>query len=329
VKRLAKMRIFVAAAAALALGWLARRIGLADIAARLQNLRVVLPVVLLAGLIRLWLQTRAWRAALCAEGIATPQSRLVGVRLASQAAGYLAALGPVVSEPAKLVLLRNPAGMAAAAPATLVETGTYWFTTVLLGLAGTLAGAFLIADTRAVWAAAVVFGAALAVLVTRRSLLSPLVRAAGARAPAWLRSAETGELRIRSFRDRHPRATGRVLALNSVAQLMTLAEVAAVLWAVGIRPSPLHVLAIEAAGRMVKILGAWIPGRIGADEGGAAASFALLGLPPAAGLMLAVARRVRDLLWCGAGIAWAARLSARPRASKTVSSQVSLCVEER
>jgi hypothetical protein len=223
------MRIFVAAAAALALGVLARRIGLADIAARLQNLRVVLPVVLLAGLIRLWLQTRAWRAALCAEGIATPQSRLVGVRLASQAAGYLAALGPVVSEPAKLVLLRNPAGMAAAAPATLVETGTYWFTTVLLGLAGTFAGAFLIADTRAVWAAAAVFGAALAVLVMRRSLLSPLVRAAGARAPAWLRSAETGELRIRSFRDRHPRATGRVLALNSVAQLMTLAEVAAVL----------------------------------------------------------------------------------------------------
>ena len=177
-----------------------------------------------------------------------PQSQLVGVRLASQAAGYLAALGPVVSEPAKLVLLRNSAGMSAAAPATLVETGMYWFTSAILGLAGAAAASLLIADARVVWTSAALFGVAFALLVTRSSLLTPLVRWAGPRAPKWLRSAELIELRIRSFRDRQPQAARTVLALATLAQLLTLAEVAGVLWAVGIPVSILHVLAIEAAG---------------------------------------------------------------------------------
>ncbi len=323
-----KARIFACVAAAIALVVLIRRIGLAEIATQFRTLGAVLPIVLAAGIIRLLLQTRAWWFALRADDVSVPQSRLVAVRLASQAAGYLTVLGPIASEPAKLVLLRRSAGAAATAPATLVETGSYWFTTVILGLAGTCAAAFLFVDVRVVLPAAILFAVVLALLMTRRSLLSPLVRLAGPRAPKWLVSAETVERRIRSFRDRQPEAAWRVLALDSIAQLVTLFEVAAVLWAAGIRCSSLHVLTIEAAGRMVKILGAWIPARIGADEGGAAVSFALLGLPPAAGLMLVVARRIRDLLWCAAGIVWAAKLRAHPSVPPTGSGRVSLCLEE-
>lgn len=316
-------------AATIALAVLAYRIGLSDIAAQFGKLRMVLPIVLLAGIVRVFLQTWAWALALRADGIEVPQSRLIGIRLASQAAAYLTVLGPAVSEPAKLALLRNPTGAAAAAPATLVETGAYWFTTVFLGLAGTCAAAFLVADSPAVWGAAILFGVSLAVLGTRRSFLSMVVAAAGARAPKWLLSAETAEVGIRSFRDRHQTAFARVLALDSLAQIVTLVEVWAALWAVGIRASMLEILVIEAAGRLVKILGAWIPGRIGADEGGAAASFALLGLAPSVGLMLAAARRGRDLLWCGAGIVWAAQSSAqRRRVASPGTRHASLCMEE-
>ncbi|MFB3902051.1 MAG: lysylphosphatidylglycerol synthase domain-containing protein [Acidobacteriota bacterium] len=324
-----KVRILIAIAAAIALGIIAYRIGMRDIAAQVANLRLVLPIVLLSGLVRLLLQTRAWKIGLQAEGIDLPQSRLLAVRLASQAAGYLAAVGPVVSEPAKLVLLRNHVGMGAAASATFFETGTYWSTSAILGLVGTCAAAFLISNDTAVCAAAGVFGVALVLLIGRRSLLSPVVRLFGSRAPNWLRSAESAELRIRSFRDRQPRAARGILALDSIAQLVTLAEVGSVLWGVGMQPSVLEVLTVEAAGRMVKVLGAWIPGRIGADEGGAAASFALLGFPAAAGLILALARRVRDLIWCGVGIVWAATSNTdQPRVSPVVS-EVSICVEER
>ena len=147
-----RMRILAGIGATVALGVLAYRIGLWNIAAQLRSLRTVLPIVLVAGLIRLFLQTRAWCLALRAEGIDVPQIRLIGIRLASQAAGYLAVVGPAASEPAKLVLLRNPTGMAAATPATLVETGAFWFTTVLLGLAGTCAGFFLIPNSGALLA---------------------------------------------------------------------------------------------------------------------------------------------------------------------------------
>jgi len=324
-----KLRLLFGIAGGTALGIIAFRVGMRDIAAQLVNLSLVLPIVLLAGLVRLLLQTRAWKIGLKAEGIDLPQSRLLAVRLASQAAGYLAALGPVVSEPAKLVLLRNQVGMGAAASATFFETGTYWFTSAILGLAGTCAAAFLISNDAAVWAAAGVFGVALVLLTGRRSLLSPVVRLFGSRAPKWLRSGESAELRIRSFRDRHTRAARSILVLDSIAQIVTLAEVGSVLWAVGMRPSVLDVLVVEAAGRMVKVLGAWIPGRIGADEGGAAASFALLGFPAAAGLMLALARRIRDVIWCGVGIVWAAASNTdQPRVSPVVS-EVSICIEER
>lgn len=323
-----RMRVLTGIGATTALVVMSYRIGLCDIAAQVQHLGMALPIVLLAGLVRLYLQTRAWSVALCAEDIEVPQHRLIAIRLASQAAGYLTVLGAVVSEPVKLVLLRNPSGPAAAAPATLVETGAYWFTTVLLGLAGACAGAFLIANSQSVWVAVVLFGVALILLGTKRSFLPLLAAVAGPRAPKWLRSAAAAELDIRSFRGRHQVAFAQVLALDALAQIVTLGEVAAVLWAVGIQPSLLQVLVIEAAGRMVKILAAWIPGRIGADEGGAAASFALLSLAPAAGLMLALARRVRDLLWCAAGIGWGAHSGVRQRAVKSGAQRASLCMGE-
>jgi hypothetical protein len=322
-----KVRTLTGVAAGFAMVALAQRIGLAAIAAQLRNLGVVLPIILFIGFLRLLLQTRAWAIALRADGIAIPQSRLIGVRLGSQAAGYLMALGPIVSEPAKLALLRNPTGMAAAAPATLFETGAFWFSTMILGLAGACSGAFLIGNARAVWVAVAVLGMGLWFLVRRRSLLSPILQVAGERAPNWLRSAEQTELQIRSFRDRQPEAARKVLVLDSASQLLTLAEVAAVFWAGSIHCSFFEILTIEAGVRVVKILGAWVPGRIGTDEGGSAASFALLGFSPAAGLMLAVARRVRDVLWCVAGIMWTAASPDLP-ASTARATQPELCIEE-
>ena len=219
--------------------------------------------------------------------------------------------------------------MAAAAPATLVETGCYWFTTLLLGLAGTCAGAFLITDSRPIVAAAVLFGIPLVVLGTRHSFFAWLASAAmGARAPKWLQRAAAAELDIRSFRDRHPRPFAKVLALDSLAQVLTVVEVLGALWAMGMWPSLLQVLVIEAASRIVKMLGTWIPARIGADEGGAVASFTLLGLPPAAGLMLAAARRIRDLLWCAIGIAWTARSGSHEDQHTPASPPIALWVEE-
>ena len=74
-----RIRTIAGVAGCVALVVLVRRLGLASIAAQLRNLGVVLPIVLLAGLARLVLQTKAWQIGLRAEGIDVPQSRLVSV----------------------------------------------------------------------------------------------------------------------------------------------------------------------------------------------------------------------------------------------------------
>jgi hypothetical protein len=67
-----------------------------------------------------------------------------------------------------------------------------------------------------------------------------------------------------------------------------------------------------------------MPARIGADEGGAAAAFAALGFPAAAGLALALARRFRDMLASLIGLIWLAWRT-RTRANVPVLTGVMEC----
>jgi hypothetical protein len=63
-------------------------------------------------------------------------------------------------------------------------------------------------------------------------------------------------------------------------------------------------MALEAANRVVKAMGSWVPARLGADETGMSAAFMTFGLPSGAGLALALARRSRDLMEVVIGFTW-------------------------
>ena len=94
--------------------------------------------------------------------------------------------------------------------------------------------------------------------------------------------------------------------IDAACQVLLAAEVVAILSCLHV---PLHaatVLGIEGATRVVKIAAGWMPARIGADESGIAAAFFALGLSPAAGLTLALARRLRDLVGALLGLSWLA-----------------------
>jgi uncharacterized membrane protein YbhN (UPF0104 family) len=157
---------------------------------------------------------------------------------------------------------------------------------------------------------AVMFAAALSLLLTRMPL-TPRVRAVVCnwkgqdhQSCSWLHKAEEIERRIRSFRFRHPAAVRRMLCLGLLVQAVTAAEALTVMNALGIHIGLFALLAVEAANRLVKIVSFYIPGRVGADEGGAAGTFLLLGMDPAAGLTLALARRVQALFWAAMGLVW-------------------------
>jgi hypothetical protein len=125
-----------------------------------------------------------------------------------------------------------------------------------------------------------------------------------ARLTAWLNKAEAIEGSTISFHRRHPRALRDILLLNLAVQIVMGAEVFIVLAAIGVKIGLLQLFATEGASRIAKILTFYIPARVGADEAGGAGSFVLFGMDGAAGLTLAIARRIQALVWVAVGLAW-------------------------
>jgi hypothetical protein len=288
----------------------ARRIGGEALVRETAALRVGLPIIVILSVVRLVLQTRSWKIALALDGIRSSTSELIFIRLASQGIGYLTVLGPAVSEPLKINLLRNRFAYKprSAAAATLVDTGVYWFSSGLVGVAGCLAAGVLLSHSQHSVITVVILGAAFAaglyLLARPTTILSPWVDALGIRCPGWLKKAEQIEGGVRRFAREHPSAIRQMLLLDLACQTLLAAEVVAIFWCLRL---PFHggtVLALEAASRMVKMLTGWMPARIGADESGAVGAFVALGLPAASGLALALTRRARDLLSVLVGLTW-------------------------
>jgi hypothetical protein len=286
-------------------GLVASKIGWGTLAQQLKAAWPAIPVLVTLSFLRLLLQTRSWTLALHAEGIETTLGELVGIRLASQSMGYLSVLGPAVSEPMKISLLRKNWDSSAAA--TLIDTGVYWFTSAFVGLAGCVFAASVLAGTHYapyLFAGGTLFAISLALLIRQKAVFGRLVRIVGERAPVWLKKGAQLERQILSFRAQHPATLRSMAFMDLMCQGLVIAEAAVVLATLRV---PLHIpllLGIEAASRLVKMISGWVPARIGADEGGAAAAFAALGLAPSGGVVLALTRRFRDLLWCALGVGW-------------------------
>src|SRR5262249_40506303 len=133
-RRLRRGNILVSVIGIALFVWVIVHSGPSVVAHQLKALRVALPLVIALSLIRLVLQTRTWSATLNNEGLGIPLRGLIGIRLASQAMGYLTIFGPVLSEPMKIKLLGTP--VEKTATATFLDNGVYWFTSAMVGIAG-------------------------------------------------------------------------------------------------------------------------------------------------------------------------------------------------
>jgi hypothetical protein len=290
--------------------------GSAGLLHQIKTAWTAIPVLIGLGLLRLILQSAAWDRALRSEGLRARFTKLAGARLASRGIGYLSVLGPLVAEPMRIKLLDAPEESATAA--TLVDTGVTWFTSGVIGIGSyvcalhVMSGSHRLAPVVIMVAALV---AALFLIARPQPLLPALARKLGDRCPKWLRKAEQLEASIRDFQMRHPKAIRNMFWLGLAAQLLVALEAVAVLHAFRI---PIHaetILALEAANRLVKLAGGWLPARMGSDETGMAAAFLAFGLPSAAGLALALTRRVRDLLEVLIGLTWMSSTSKRSKAA--------------
>src|SRR5437588_4611830 len=150
--------------------WVIQHMGLSAILQQHKDLGFALPTLIALSLCRPLLQTVAWSTELKAEGITVALTDLIGIRLASQSMGYLAVLGPVLSEPMKIRLLGT--AVPHTITATFLDSGVYWLTSALLGMAGCISIAMLVAHGGYLTSAAALFSIfALSILLNTRHKL--------------------------------------------------------------------------------------------------------------------------------------------------------------
>lgn len=310
-------------------------IGPRELLAGMAALGWVLPVLLLAGLLKNALRALNWGIALDAEGLRLPFAALFRARVASQSVALLASMGSALADPAKSWLIQQHAPVARSIAPTMVEAVAYWFTSLVLVMLGMASAAFF---AKAYWALAAAAAACLLLPVlswlfwTRKSLLRPLSRlwrrrrGEGNRVASLLARAAEVELRVRSFRVRRPGALLLILAVAMVVQALTTAEVALVLAALDVWPGWAGALLVDGFARGSKSVSFFIPGRLGADEASSAGALLLLGLPAAAGVTLALARRAQTMAWAALGLLWLRfDAPARPAPAGRITEELESC----
>jgi len=289
------------------------RIDLQEVAASARRLGLALPLILLPGTLWHFLRTWGWAVAFPAE--ARPAfTRLFRVRLAADALSYFTVRG-VVGEPLKPVLLWNRSPPQVTTAAIALERLA--FAIVGIVVAGLFSVIAVNRLTMPVGWDAVFRSLAIGALVTLL-LLAFVVRHRGdylGRLVTWVERITSRSLagspvvhfilEVEDVLLALLRADRRRLVILSVLPvvcyfLMAL-EVWLVFWAIGQPVSITESLAVETFSRLVSVASAAIPANVGAME--AASMEVSEGLGLAGGSALAVARRLRSLLWAGAGLA--------------------------
>jgi uncharacterized protein (TIRG00374 family) len=290
------------------------------------RLGLALPLILVPG--TLWQLLRTWGWSVAFPDDARPAfTRLFRVRLAADAIGFFTVRG-LAGDPLKVVLLYDRVAPEVTTAAVALERLA--FAVINIAMAG-LVSYFAVrrlpmpggwdAMFTVLSIGAVITLGALTLVARRRTgdylgrLVETLDRWTG-------RRLETSRI-VRFILDVEDvlldllRGDSRRLAvltlLPVVCYLIMALEVWLVLWAVGEPAGVMAALTIDTFARVGSVASAAIPANIGALEASNAVPVAMLGL--GGGGALALARRIRALLWAALGLV----LYPQPRAEKAVS----------
>jgi uncharacterized protein (TIRG00374 family) len=277
-----------------------------------RRLGVLLPIVLMPSAGWHALRTLGWFICFPAD-VRPSYWRLFRVRLAADAVSYFTVRG-LASEPLRVVLLLGRVPAAASTASTILERTAMGIVSVTL-VAGTATAAItsdIVPDDWQrifLWIAigAIIIVTLVAIFLTREGrYLGPLFEAMYRRTGwGWTEGRVARFIRDveRLFLDlaRSDPTRVRNLVLLGVAcyALMTL-EVWLVFWAIGRPISIWSSMIVETFTRTASVFGGMIPGNLGAQEAANVAVVNALGFAGAGSL--ALARRVRGLLWAGLGL---------------------------
>lgn len=318
-------RIFLVAGAAL-FAVLLLRIGPATLAAnvRLVGARLLLLVAL--GAVTAAFDTLGWRWTIPPEDRGIPLRTLAGMRLAGDAINYVTPSAAVGGELVRIGLLRRfmPATPAIASVVLLVVT--QFFSQVIFVAAGIVYCLPVLLAGRRAALAAIPFGFLLALLAGLvylsvrsdgfRRIDGILRRVAGLERFADAGNAEALDRAIfGAFRSR-PRDLAAAVLCFLCAWSIGVVEARLIL---GFLRAPVGwgtAFAIESLSVLIETAFFFVPAKMGTQEGGKVAIFAVLGLATAKGFSMGFVRRLRELFWAFAGLVTFAALARRQHRSR-------------
>jgi len=295
--------------------YVVRRAGVAEIAAGIERVGWGLAAILgLAGL-RFLVRAACWRLCMPPAAPLTP-GRAFSAFLAGDAVGSITPFGLLASEPAKVFLTRHDLATRDSVASLATENLVYG-ASILVMLAAAVGVVLATVPLAPAWRQGIAV-ALLAALVTAFAL-SRLLRGTwderrGPR-PRWRARLAEIRLAVLGFSTLHSNRLWRAFALEMVFHVLSTLEVFFTLqWLVPDRPPTLaQAVAFEGLNRLVIVAFKFVPFRIGIDEALSGAVAPVLAVAPAAGVALAVVRKVRNLFWSGIGLAIIAAHPARSR----------------
>ncbi len=286
------------------LAYVVRRTGLDDIVDGIQRVGWGLAAILALGGLRFLLRAASWRLCLPPDTALTYRQAL-GAFLAGDAVGNITPLGLLASEPAKIFLTRHHLATRDSVPSLAVENLIYALSVVgmvVIGLLVVLATVPLAVSVRG-WIAAALLGAMVVGPVVLWLLRGTWDASRLAR-PRWRERLARRRLAVAGVSAGHSARPWRALALDMVFHLIAVLEVFLTLrWLLGdLSPTLGQAVAFETLNRVVTVVFKFVPFRIGVDEALSAAAAPMLAVNPAAGVSLAVVRKVRSLFWSAVGL---------------------------
>src|SRR5262245_2281238 len=288
-------------------------------------------VVILLGGMRALARTVAWRLCFDPED-RLPLRSMLATYLAGDAIGNVTPFGFLISEPSKIVMVRERIAVQASVVSLTLENLFYSATVVVMLVAGTGALLYLfpltppleMAGGLVVLVTPLVAAAAVWIVATRRRVVSAAIEwlARHRIAPRFLVQRlpdirQAGD-RIFGFARRRPHAVVPLLLLETSYHVAAIAEIWFALGLItGTRPPLLTAFVLEAVNRTITTVFQFVPLWLGIDEAGTAAVTSAVHLGSAAGVSLALVRKTRVVIWTAIGFllllrrGWSVSASAR------------------
>lgn len=310
----------LATIASLALfAYVLRRTGVATIVTSARALGAGFILLILLSGLRHALRTAAWRAAIAPD---TPRPGLLdlfGLRLMGEALNGVTPAGPLLGESVKVWAASKSMPGSSSVSSVVIENIIYGLGAGLFLLSGAVV--FLVATSPHArlgsWTAVTCLVASLLVpcVVLRRR--SPLIAFLLDRLPAasWVkRFLGPYELRIKAvesevhdfFLMRRAAFIG-ILGLEFLTNFTGVTEAYLILRVTTLHASLLAAYLVEIANRAVQLFFAFVPFGLGVEEGAAAGTLKALGYGASQGVLLAILRRARTVVWAALGLLLAAR----------------------